>query len=65
MADVKFTDYSIQVKEALGDALTAFLYEAAGEIEAQTKRNTPLRLMYSARPSAQAAGGTFLKLSTL
>ena len=36
---VDFTDNSIKVKAALNEAAIAFLYEAAGEIEAQTKRN--------------------------
>lgn len=37
---VEFTDNSAQVKEALDDACIAYLYEAAGELEAQTKRNS-------------------------
>lgn len=37
---VEFKDYSMQVKAAIDDAAIAYLYEAAGEIEAQTKRNT-------------------------
>lgn len=36
---VEFTDYSVKVKKALNDAAIAYLYEAAGEVEAQTKRN--------------------------
>lgn len=40
MAGVEFQDFSIQVKEALNDATIAYLYEAAGELEAQTIRNT-------------------------
>lgn len=36
---VEFKDYSIQVKNAMNDACIAYLHEAAGEIEAQTKRN--------------------------
>lgn len=38
---VEFHDFSIKVKEAIEDAATAFLYEAAGELEAQVKRNIP------------------------
>lgn len=38
---VEFHDYSIKVKDALNDKAIAYLYEAAGEIEAQTKRNMP------------------------
>ena len=37
---VEFTDNSIAVKEALDDAVIAYLYEAAGELEAQTIRNS-------------------------
>lgn len=37
---VQFEDYSIQVIAALDDATIAWLYEAGGELEAQTKRNS-------------------------
>ena len=37
---VEFTDNSARVKEALDEACIAYLYEAAGELEAQTKRNS-------------------------
>lgn len=37
---IKFESNKVQVKLALNDAKIAFLYEAAGEIEAATKRNT-------------------------
>ena len=40
MANVEFHDYRVKVKGALEDACTAYLYEAAGELEAQTIRNT-------------------------
>lgn len=40
MADIHFEDYSFKVKDAMNSAITAFLYEAAGELEAQVKRNT-------------------------
>ena len=40
MANVEFTDNSMEIKEALEDACIAYLYEAAGELEAQTKRNS-------------------------
>lgn len=40
MANVDFTDNSAQVIAALDDAAKAYLYEAAGELEAQVKRNT-------------------------
>ena len=37
---VEFTDNSAKVKDALNDAVIAYLYEAGGELEAQVKRNT-------------------------
>ena len=40
MAGVEFQDNRIQIKEALNDAAIAYLYEAAGELAAQTVRNT-------------------------
>lgn len=36
---IQFDDYSMQVKTALKDTALAFLEEAGGEVEAQTKRN--------------------------
>lgn len=36
---VKFEDYSVKVKGVLEEAAIAYLHEAAGELEAQTKRN--------------------------
>lgn len=36
---VEFQDYSFKVKSTISDAMRSFLYGAAGEIEAQTKRN--------------------------
>ena len=38
---VRFTDNSARVKAILNEACIAYLYEAAGEIDAQTKRNVP------------------------
>ena len=37
---VQFQDNSAKVKDALNDATKAWLYEAAGEMEEQVKRNT-------------------------
>lgn len=37
MGNVEFTDNRIKVEAALNDAIVAFLYEAAVEVEAQTK----------------------------
>lgn len=38
---VEFHDFSIEVKDVLEEKALQFLYEAAGELEAQTKRNVP------------------------
>ena len=38
---MSFEDNRVAVKNALHDAGVAFLHEAAGELEAQTKRNIP------------------------
>lgn len=40
---VEFQDNRIEVKNAIGGAVTAFLYEACGELEAQTKRNSKVK----------------------
>lgn len=40
MRKIKFEDFSIDVKEKINSASIAGLYEAAGEIESQVKRNT-------------------------
>ena len=40
---VEFEDYSMQVKEALGNAAVSFLHEAAGELAAATARNSRVR----------------------
>ena len=37
---VEFEDYSVKVKNVLEEKALAFLEEAGGEIEAETKRNT-------------------------
>jgi hypothetical protein len=37
---IEFHDYSMEAKAKLDNAITAYLYEAAGELEAQVKRNT-------------------------
>lgn len=37
---VKFTDNSAAVKSAMSEAVTSYLYEAGGELEAQVKRNS-------------------------
>jgi len=39
---IKFENNSIQIKAALNEKTIAFLHEAAGEIESQVKRNTPV-----------------------
>lgn len=38
--NVEFTDNSVRVIEELNDAIIAYLYEAGGELEAATKRNS-------------------------
>lgn len=38
--NVEFTDNTIRVLDRLEDAIIAYLYEAGGELEAATKRNT-------------------------
>lgn len=53
MANVEFHDFSVQVTEAMNDAVLAFLHEAAGEVEAQTKRNSTPGEKYRGR-DAQA-----------
>lgn len=40
---VEFQDNRIEVKAAISDAVTAFLHEACGELEAQTKRNSKVK----------------------
>jgi len=40
MANVEFKDFTIKVTEAMEEALIAGLYEAAGEVEAKTRRNS-------------------------
>lgn len=42
MADMQFEDNSMKVKDALESAAIAWLHEAAGELESQVKRNTPV-----------------------
>ena len=40
---VEFQDNRIEVKTAISGAVTAFLHEACGELEAQTKRNSKVK----------------------
>lgn len=40
MADIEFTDNSAIVKAAVSEGVRAFLYEAGGELQAQTMRNS-------------------------
>ena len=40
MADVEFEDNSLKIKEALFDAGEAFIHEACGELQAETRRNS-------------------------
>lgn len=43
MADVKFHDFTVQVKGAIDDKINAVLEECAGELESQVKRNSRVR----------------------
>ena len=43
VSNVKFEDFSVQVKTKLQDNVIAFLYEVGGEIEARAKRNSRVR----------------------
>lgn len=40
MADIKFFDYSIEVKEAIAELAHRAVEESCGELESQVKRNT-------------------------
>ena len=42
-ADVQFINNSVKVKKALNDKGFVWLYEACGELEAQTKRNSKVK----------------------
>ena len=62
MADVHFEDNTVEVKGALNNAVIEFLYEAAGELESQVKRNTAVDTgqlknswTYSVSPADQTA----------
>lgn len=39
---IEFTDNSVAVTDAINDAIFSWLEEAAGELESQTKRNSPV-----------------------
>ena len=43
MADVKFQDFTIEVKGAIDDKINAVLEECAAEVESQAKRNSRVR----------------------
>lgn len=40
MATVQFKDFSLKCKEALGNAIEAWLYEVGGEVQARAQRNS-------------------------
>ena len=42
MADVKFEDFSMQVKGAIDDAVMQYLHEASGELVSQTADSSPV-----------------------
>ena len=43
MADVKFVDYTIEVKGAIDNKINAVLEECAGALESRAKRNTRVK----------------------
>lgn len=42
MADVEFTDNSVQVKNAIEEACVSWLHEVGGEIKSRVSRNSPV-----------------------
>lgn len=42
MANIEFENNSVEVKEAINEAITAWLEEAGGELQSQVQRNTPV-----------------------
>ena len=42
MSNIKFVDNSVKVMDAMDNAINAWLEEAAGELESQAKRNSPV-----------------------
>ena len=43
MANIKFDDYRVTVKDAIADRAVAFLYEVGGEFASQAARNSRVR----------------------
>ncbi len=43
MADIKFEDYRVTVKNELSDRVVAFLYEVGGEFASQAARNSRVK----------------------
>ena len=43
MADIKFEDYRVTVKNELSDKVVAFLYEVGGEFASQAARNSRVK----------------------
>lgn len=43
MADIKFEDYRVTVKNELSDRVIAFLYEVGGEFASQAARNSRVK----------------------
>lgn len=43
MADIKFEDYRVTVKDALSSKIVAFLHEIGGEFVSQTARNSRVK----------------------
>lgn len=42
MAEVEFTDNRMKIKDSINDAIIAWLYESAGELESRVKRDSPV-----------------------
>lgn len=43
MADIKFEDNSVKIKDTLNDAVISFLYEIGGEFVSQVARNSRVK----------------------
>lgn len=60
MADVKFTDFSVEVKGEIDERIFAVLEECAGEIESQTKRNSRVDTGFTKNSFQHKVTGSFM-----
>ena len=60
MADVKFTDFSVEVKGEIDERIFAILEECAGEIESQTKRNSRVDTGFTKNSFQHKVTGSFM-----